>query len=227
MQQNVSQIINPAQVIAELTPHTPLLLSIETHSQRTIHYKGQFVGVDAPSHLILKTLKNLSPQTSAIPQIGNYISVRCKSEHAVIGFRSRITAMLRAPNRWMVINYPKSGFDTQVRKAPRYPAYLLANANLSPMFQMTGVIKDISLHGCMFVSLVPQREPNLNPGTQLEVQTRLPMLDTPITLKGQVRHTRNHAGQNVIGIEFIKPYKIIAIQLARHQQKGAKLALTA
>ena len=177
-------------------------LQIITATKR-IRLKTRLIGVDPNMSVILAFMNDPSWER-ALPHIkeSNDVIVRFmhkkRQQACIIAFRSSIQKIMTITGRWLVLDYPKAIESAEIRQHRRVTVNIEATlshpdtkVNLS-----TGLLSDISLQGCAFVSV---DELALNVGDiyilSVDISDEGKNIELSVTLKNVQKITVNNEFQ--------------------------------
>jgi c-di-GMP-binding flagellar brake protein YcgR len=178
---------------------TPLQLDIEGFRSR---FKSSLIGVVPNEHLIVQ-----APQLSMFVGEQKHwppeadITVRCLHRGNIWGFKSRLTRVISTPAQLMMIEYPESIENHNLRTHQRIDCYLPGQVQ-SGKTTRNGVVLDISEEGCCFSIKNGKRPLDLEVDAELVLKCQLPGIDGDQEFSGLVKRVEKDEFRTLIGVLF-------------------------
>lgn len=166
----------PCNTIAHLQILTPT---------KAIRLKTNLIGIDPNMSVILairhdhdwSAAKNhIREGQGAIIRLLNFDS----PEANIIAFRTSIQKIMSIVGNWLVLDYPKKELQkVSLRKSSRITIHIECNIvdKSSKKIVSSGVLHDISIHGCAFIGKILSKE---TVDSKYELQVKVDGQDTPL-----------------------------------------------
>lgn len=178
---------------------------------KPIRLKTRLIGVD-PNMSVILAFMNDPNWERAIPHIkeSNDVIVRFmhkkRQQACIIAFRTSIQKIMTITGRWLVLDYPKAIESADIRQHRRVSVSIEATLSHpdTKVVLSTGLISDISLQGCAFVS---EDELALNVGDiymlNIDITDENKKIELSVTLKNVQKINANNEFQ--YGLIFNTP----------------------
>jgi c-di-GMP-binding flagellar brake protein YcgR len=180
---------------------TPLQIDIEGFRSR---FKSSLVGVLPDEYLIVRA-----------PQLALYIGepkqllaesevvVRCLHRGNVWGFKSKLKRVISTPAQLLVLEYPQTVENHNLRVHRRIECLLPGNIQYGET-KRKGVVLDISEKGCRFsVNTVKSKKPlEIEIKAALTLSCQLPGIEGEKVFEGRVRRVEKDEMRTELGVEF-------------------------
>lgn len=189
----------------ELLPGT--LMDLQINHPVTVRLKLPLVGYEIGKYIIVKypDAKDKGSFRDVLVD-GNIVIVRYLIEGEkgeCFAFRSTIRSITNYPEKFIILNYPKTIENRQLRANQRFTVYFSAEILLAGAEQeqaVKGVIIDISKQGCGFVFKTDNEKVNV------KKRDVMVYLTTPegekLAIPSHVCNSRNNKGKVNVGIKF-------------------------
>jgi len=185
----------------------PLLLELGTPLQLDIkgfrtRFKSQLVGVLQHEYLIVKApqldmyvgeAKHLLPETEVV--------VRCVHRGNVFGFRSRLTRVISTPAQILMLHYPETLENYNLRSNDRIDCLLPGNIEVGKTSRK-GLVLDISEEGCRFSVNTAKKKLDIEVDTGVKLNCQLPGIKGDQKFTGKVKRIEKDATRTLLGVQF-------------------------
>lgn len=180
---------------------TPLQLDIAGFHSR---FKSALVGVLPNEYLIVK-----APQLTMfvgepkhiLP--GSEVVVRCLHRGNVWGFESKLKRMISTPAQLLMLEYPETMENFNLRSNDRIDCLLPGKIQLGKTTRK-GVVVDISEQGCRFSIKNGQKRLDIQVDAELTLKCQLPGIEGDQDFTGHVRRVEQDELRTLLGVQFDK-----------------------
>lgn len=181
---------------------TPIQIEVEGVSSRL---KTTLVGIDPGKFLLIKT-----PQVVTDGNVGKELThgdkviARYLYNGAVVGFESKLIDDISSSIKLLIIEYPKSVENFDLRSKKRIHCLLPAGSDFNGE-KMNGGIIDLSEGGCRYQikTVNGQKLPGIQVDDQMTLFGRFPGKTENCEIPGKVRHVILDDQKKLFGIQYI------------------------
>ena len=166
-----------------------------------LRLKSKLVGIETGYYLIVR------PPKSSIDlewlKIGSRVIVRYMCAGTIYGFQSTILGHMEQPVQFLILSYPKEIEQHDLRRFKRVECLLPAKCAIS-LVDYPGMIVDISLGGCKFLSTIDEEDILLDGNLEEEVRLsfELPGTSGSQSTQGRIKSVRWDGAKLELGIQF-------------------------
>lgn len=203
--------------VFELLPGT--MLDIQINYPVQVRFKLPLIGYELGKYILIKYPN--------VPKSVNYSDVLVEGNVAVVryllegdkgccfAFRATIKSITQKPEKFLILNYPKSIENRQLRLHQRISTHLPAAISLNEPtlsnVKINGIISDLSLKGCGFTFKAQSDSVKVN---EREIYVCVSHhISGEIMIPARVCNSRNEKGRVNVGIQFRDGDKQVAVLL--------------
>lgn len=190
------------------------VIDIQINHPVSLRLKTQLVGYDIGRYIILK--HPAPTQMKSYKDVlveGNVVIVRYLMEGnqgQCFAFQTTIRQVTTLPDKFMILEYPKSIENRELRMHERVVTHLPAKIMTEDQDSgkkgavISGVIGDISAKGCGFAFKSKNENVKVN---QRDVIVVISLPEKEVKINAKVRNSRYQSGRVNVGIQFLEDDK--------------------
>lgn len=167
-------------------------------------YKTRFVGWEAGRYVLVSFPSRPEIRDQLYPDRALVLRfLHC--DGTLYGFHTTVSAVLMKPERLLFLRWPEALETLSLRKENRVNCFLRARAARSDGSRVTGLILNISRHGCRLTLAQAQAAAAPAVGEVLTLGTRLFGCREDLDIRAAVRTLQAEEGRYTLGLEFENP----------------------
>ncbi|MGR3218605.1 MAG: flagellar brake protein [Candidatus Anammoxibacter sp.] len=180
-------------------------------------FRSELIGMVADEYIIagMPQIVDSAYEKKCTDSIGTNVVVRYIYRGTVFGFNSKLIGIVTKPVKFLIINYPQSIVEHNMRQSERISCIFPGKMKIDT-FSFAVNIMDISLTGCKIVMIQPDEyaERELVNLKTKELKTsltlHLPGDASSTTIEGICKNVIKNPNKYFVGIKFVDLSKIVA-----------------
>lgn len=172
-------------------------------------FRSELIGMLPDEYIIARMpqIVDSKYEKKCVDSIGQNVVIRYIFRGTVFGFKAKLIGIVSKPVKFMIINYPKSIVEHNMRKNERINCIFPGKMKIDA-FSVNVNIMDISLSGCKIVIVQPDSyaEKELENIKTMELKTvltfHLPGEDKVTSIDGVCKNIIRKPSKYRVGIEF-------------------------
>lgn len=184
-------------------------LAVEMESYIQLQFRGcgqrlksRLVGMETGWYLVVRLPKITDSHERF--HAGSQVIVRYICSGTIYGFQSTILSHIEHPMQILVLSYPESVEQHELRRHRRIDCLLPAKATVMSL-DYAGMVADISVGGCRFIAGVPEDDTFLDDALdeEMRLEFELPGERGFQTARVRIRNVRRDGSKLELGIQFL------------------------